>query len=354
MKKTQIVMTLAGLLVLTGCTKPVMQDSHYIPAKDDKAVNANRQYDDFASDNKTTLGSIPPATADNQQAVQPAPAPVQNSASYRKYAPMEDVKSSGGISDVRPARKTARKGKKSPVQVAKGGTYVVKSGDYPAKIAKKFGVSVSALLAANKMTAADAKKLQIGQKLVIPAKGAAKKQAAAKNAGKTAAKPEISTESGTYVVQSGDFPARIARRLKVKVSDLLKANNLTLESAKKLQIGQKLVIPGKGVQKPAAKQETVEKAVDKPAQQDTPTHSEESNIDSANEIAKKIEDNSAAEKNGDNFDGSTDPYELAEDTTFQALSAKLNIPEATLRRLNPEFTGDNLSKGNCVMIPGKK
>ena len=41
--------------------------------KDDKAVNANRQYDDFASDNKATLGSIPPATADNQQAAQPAP-----------------------------------------------------------------------------------------------------------------------------------------------------------------------------------------------------------------------------------------------------------------------------------------
>ena len=55
MKKTQIVMTLAGLLVLTGCTKPVMQDSHYIPAKDDKAVNANRQYDDFASDNNIKL-----------------------------------------------------------------------------------------------------------------------------------------------------------------------------------------------------------------------------------------------------------------------------------------------------------
>jgi LysM repeat protein len=44
-----------------------------------------------------------------------------------------------------------------------------------------------------------------------------------------------------YVVQSGDSPARIAKKFKVNYADLLKVNNI--EDPKKLQIGQKLVIP---------------------------------------------------------------------------------------------------------------
>jgi len=361
MKKTQVVVTLAGLLVLTGCTKPVMQDNRYIPAKDDRAIGASRQYDDFGSDNKT-FGSIPPASEDSQ-ADQFAPVPQsqprynqqqtpqkQNNRPYTKYAPMEDVKSSGGISDSRPARKAGKKGRRTAGKAAlpKGGIYVVKSGDYPAKIAKKFGVSVSALLEANKMTMADAKKLQIGQKLTIPARG---KKANKKSAGKS----DVKVEAGIYIVRSGDVPARIARRLKVKLADLLKANDMTLEDAKKLQIGQKLVVPGKGAQKPDTVKE--EAAAGKKDRQDTPqkeTRDKDENLDSADQIATKIEENPAGGKNEDNFEGGTEPYELTENTTFQELAVKLNIPEATLRSLNTEITGDNLSKGNCVMIPAKK
>ena len=377
MKKTQVAVTLAGLLVLTGCTKPVMQDNRYIPAKDDQAVGASRQYDDFGSDNKT-YGSIPPASADSQAApaqprydqMQQAPAqprydqaqqapaqqaPAQqtrNNGPYCKYAPMEDVKSSGGISDSRPARKAGKKGRRTAGKAAlpKGGIYVVKSGDYPAKIAKKFGVSVSALLEANKMTMDDAKKLQIGQKLTIPAKGAAKGKKVNK---KTAGKTEVKVEAGVYVVRSGDVPARIARRLKVKLADLLKANNMTLEDAKKLQIGQKLVVPGKGVQKQevAKKDVTTEKKTKQDAQKQEVKEKNE-DLDSADQIAKKIEENPADDKN--NFDDGGEPYEIAEDTTFRELAVKLNIPEAKLRSMNTDITGDNLPKSSCVMIPSKK
>ena len=53
---------------------------------------------------------------------------------------------------------------------------------------------------------------------------------------------EGSGEAGKfYVVQSGDSPARIAKKFKVNYADLLKMNNI--EDPKKLQIGQKLVIP---------------------------------------------------------------------------------------------------------------
>jgi nucleoid-associated protein YgaU len=45
----------------------------------------------------------------------------------------------------------------------------------------------------------------------------------------------------TYVVQKGDSPAGIAKKFKVSYAELLKTNNI--EDPKKLQIGQKLLIP---------------------------------------------------------------------------------------------------------------
>jgi len=44
-----------------------------------------------------------------------------------------------------------------------------------------------------------------------------------------------------YVVQKGDSPAGIAKRFKVSYADLLRTNNV--QDPKKLQIGQKLMIP---------------------------------------------------------------------------------------------------------------
>jgi LysM repeat protein len=44
-----------------------------------------------------------------------------------------------------------------------------------------------------------------------------------------------------YVVQQGDSPARIAKKFKVSYASLLKTNNI--DDPKKLQIGQKLLIP---------------------------------------------------------------------------------------------------------------
>jgi LysM repeat protein len=57
--------------------------------------------------------------------------------------------------------------------------------------------------------------------------------------------PEGSGETvKTYVVQKGDSPAGIAKKFKVSYADLLRTNNI--EDPKKLQIGQKLLIPNHG------------------------------------------------------------------------------------------------------------
>jgi LysM repeat protein len=46
--------------------------------------------------------------------------------------------------------------------------YVAKSGDTMTKIAKKFGVSLDDLIAANKDTIKDPDKLQVGDQVIIP------------------------------------------------------------------------------------------------------------------------------------------------------------------------------------------
>ena len=89
-----------------------------------------------------------------------------------RYTPKGYVapKSGNGISAAAPA--------------AKSTAYTVKAGDTISGIAKKNGISTSALLAANGMTAADAAKLRAGRKLNIPGKAApaAAPKAAAKKA----------------------------------------------------------------------------------------------------------------------------------------------------------------------------
>ncbi len=48
-----------------------------------------------------------------------------------------------------------------------------------------------------------------------------------------------------YVVQSGDYPSAIAKKHGIKLKDLMSANGLTEETARRIKVGQKLKIPKK-------------------------------------------------------------------------------------------------------------
>ena len=157
-------------------------------------------------------------------------------------------------------------------------SYVVVKGDSLSKIAKKHGVTVAALAAANDMKITDI--LRLGKKLEIPAadaKGAAHKatkeaketkvstkaptakkvattkdtkkkhstkKAEAATATPTDAAAPAASAGGKYVVQKNDNPWIIAKKLHVKRADLLAANNLTDKSM--LHIGQELTVPAGG------------------------------------------------------------------------------------------------------------
>ncbi len=125
-------------------------------------------------------------------------------------------------------------------------TYVVQSGDSISLIAQRFNVSVRDVLAMNHLSSPN--KLRVGQKLELPTyvnlsapKPVRKVKPAAPKAA-TGAPKATAGGAGDYVVKSGDSLGLIAQKQGSTVKAIKEANHLTSD---RLQIGQKLVVPGK-------------------------------------------------------------------------------------------------------------
>jgi LysM repeat protein len=114
--------------------------------------------------------------------------------------------------------------------------YVIVKGDNFSTIAKKFHVSVKALLDAN--PSVEPTKLKIGQTIHIPPAVAS----ATPSAGNAATTADANGSGKTYAVKSGDSLTKIAGEFGVSVKALRSANNLKTD---KIVVGQKLQIPAK-------------------------------------------------------------------------------------------------------------
>ncbi len=119
---------------------------------------------------KSRQGAFPPPKTSGSparvEATQPAPIkkePVVNAASSPTNAA---VAPKSGLPTDESKLEEAKILKAQPVEAAGGNFYVVAKGDNPVKIAKKLKVSESDLLAVNHID--DPRKLQIGQKLIVP------------------------------------------------------------------------------------------------------------------------------------------------------------------------------------------
>jgi LysM repeat protein len=123
-----------------------------------------------------------------------------------------------------------------------GAEYTVAKGDSLAKIAKKNGVTLKALQAANPTVVPT--KLKVGQKLVIPAGGKAAAESAAP-AGAAATGASFTT----YTVKSGDSLHKIAKAHGTTVKAIEAANGMTTTAIK---VGKKLKIPVKTAAAPVA------------------------------------------------------------------------------------------------------
>lgn len=131
-------------------------------------------------------------------------------------------------------------------------TYIVKPGDTLSSIATKYGISWQALAEANKLTSRST--LRIGQELVIPVPGS---QPAAAPAATAASDAVVK-----YAVKSGDSLSSIASRYGITWQELAAANGLTAQS--RLNVGQQLIIPGKGAVLPTSTGAPVRTATPEP------------------------------------------------------------------------------------------
>ncbi len=125
----------------------------------------------------------------------------------------------------------------APAPQAAATEYVVVKGDSFAKIAKKTGVTVKAIQAAN--PGVEPTKLKVGQKLSIPASSGS--AAASASAGAQASTGSSAGEE-TYTVKSGDTLTKIAKAHGTTVKAIRAENNLNTDHIK---VGQKLKIPAK-------------------------------------------------------------------------------------------------------------
>ncbi|WP_270889130.1 LysM peptidoglycan-binding domain-containing protein [Pedococcus sp. 5OH_020] len=111
-------------------------------------------------------------------------------------------------------------------------TYVVRPGDTLSHIAARKGVSLAALLKANRLSTRSV--IQVGQKVRIPGAGAA-------SARRPAARPSTATTT-TYRVRGGDTLSGIATRTRTSLRSLLSMNRLSSHSV--IHPGQRLRVRG--------------------------------------------------------------------------------------------------------------
>jgi len=116
--------------------------------------------------------------------------------------------------------------------------YIVKSGDTLSTIATRHGTTIAAIRAANSLRG---DMVRVGQELRIPDGSVAP---APTGPAPTPSTSQNSSGASVHVVKMGDTLGAIARRYKVTVSDIARANNIT--DPTKILIGQELVIPGVG------------------------------------------------------------------------------------------------------------
>ena len=160
-----------------------------------------------------------PATAEPAAAVPASAAPASARPASSEPVP-------AAPSEAKPAETSSPA--PAPDAAGKEQIYRVQKGDALSTIAVRFGVTPKEIADANGIALNDP--IYAGKTLKIPAPKAKSVEEKAK------------AEGEIYVVEKGDVLGKVARKFKVSVAQLKKANNLKSD---KILVGQKLVIPSK-------------------------------------------------------------------------------------------------------------
>jgi LysM repeat protein len=123
-----------------------------------------------------------------------------------------------------------------------GKEYVVGKGDTLGAIAARSGTTVKALKALNGLTSDT---IFVGQKLALPETATlVQAPAPVQPAAPSAPAPVALAGQSSYVVQPGDTPSGIARKFGITSAQLMAANNIS--DPRKLVVGKTLVVPASG------------------------------------------------------------------------------------------------------------
>ncbi|MFA6100742.1 MAG: LysM peptidoglycan-binding domain-containing protein [Victivallaceae bacterium] len=354
---------IAGFAITGGCKGPeVFAERRYIPVEG---------------------GAAPTAAATETK---PEVKPEVKAEAVTKEAPLvPDLSMEKPVAPV----KSAAAGK-----AITGSSYTVQSGDTLGKIAKKAGVSVSALAAANNMTTQ--KPLKIGQTLTIPGGSAvaastseehkkpvhkkkteakkdvkagvkgeeAKKDDTKKDDTKAAAAKDTAADSSAYTVKQGDNIWTIAKKLKVKATDLAKANNLSTKA--NLKVGQKLVVPGAAKKSDATPAEaTADKKADAAAD-DILKNVSDPTAKPVDPTAKPVDATTPAPAEAKAAPGAanaapaaavapigkTDTVEVSKDIEIGKFAQQYGIKVDDIKKLNTDLPKDGILKaGKIIIIP---
>lgn len=174
---------------------------------------------------------------------------------------------------------------------------------------------------------------------------------------------------GTYTVKAGDTIPGIAKKLGIRSRDLQNANNLSDEATRRLQIGQKLVVPGRGgsvntvsskpVQPTPPKQETSIDDLLKDAQSAEVNRTPEiPPADNGAPVVPAVTENPVVpvtEKPNEVVTGNSQLFEITDDQiSLEDFAKKYNTTVSVLKQLNPELPKDNtLRKGSVIFIPAE-
>ena len=151
---------------------------------------------------------VPPTSTETENKIAATEQPA-NQASTEKLRVAAPQKENERQHDVKPSH-SAAKDEPAKTVSSSGKTYIVKKGDNPVGIAKKLTVSYNDLMALNHID--DARKLQIGQKLLVP-EAAKPKTTSAKAADKKKKSDEVGSK------KSDAKTHRIPKAIPVKSTD---------------------------------------------------------------------------------------------------------------------------------------
>lgn len=236
--------------------------------------------------------------------------------------------------------------------------YVVRSGDYLAKISKRYNITIAAIRELNP-SVKNSDMIRVGQKLKLPGKveiGAQPVQTPAKVSAthRNATFKPYSGATKEYVVKSGDTLGAIAYGNGINVRQLKELNGL---SSDVVRVGQKLKIPAEKVSAQASATKPAVSKTAKPVEAKVSVAAEPK----AEPVAEgeKVEVPAAApvqpaEPAAETPVASgTTTYVVQEGDDVTGISIAFGVSSAAIRELNNLGDNDQVKPGQVIKLPAE-